>query len=62
MEERLAFLADTLESAIEKLTLFVAGVAQITGFYRGCIFSEEPADRGRADKMVTLCRRPDLER
>ena len=44
MEERLAFLADTLESAIEKLTLFATGAVQITGLYRGCISSEEPAD------------------
>ena len=35
MEERLAFLADTLESAIQKLTLFATGAAQITGLYRG---------------------------
>ncbi|HEY6840082.1 MAG TPA: acyltransferase [Chthoniobacterales bacterium] len=44
MEERVAFLADTLESAIQKLTLFVTGAPQITGLYRGCISSEVLAD------------------
>ena len=36
MEARLAVLADSLEVVIEKLTLFVAGSAEIIGVYRGC--------------------------
>jgi 3-oxoacyl-(acyl-carrier-protein) synthase/acyl carrier protein len=35
MEERLAFLADSMELARQKLTLFATGAVQIAGLYRG---------------------------
>ena len=47
MEERLAFLADSLEIVIERLTLFAAETTKIIGMYRGCVSQDGEADPAR---------------
>ena len=44
MKERLAFLANSLQAVIEKLTLFAAEATEIVGLFRGCCSEDIPAD------------------